>query len=135
MAWIHGANRRSRQCIVLAARLKRTRRYRQLGEPNHISEITPWLRKSVMHKHLAELPAETVAQSHATPKAGDGDPRLHEIVWSAERILQKSYDFVPDLLHVDARVLNTFQAGTITQDPFQKTTARGVRKIVTRWSV
>ena len=26
---------------------------------------------------------------------------------------------MPDLLHVDARVLNTFQAGIITQDPFQ----------------
>lgn len=28
-------------------------RYCQLDEPNHISEITPWLRKSAMHTHLA----------------------------------------------------------------------------------
>ncbi|KAK4934261.1 hypothetical protein LTR10_024414 [Elasticomyces elasticus] len=65
-------------------------RYRQLGEPNHISEITPWLRKSAMHKHLTELPVETVAQSHATPKSDHDDPRLSETVWSAERILQKA---------------------------------------------
>ncbi|KAK5310240.1 hypothetical protein LTR93_012074 [Exophiala xenobiotica] len=103
-------------------------RYRQLGEPNHISEITPWLRKSAMHKHLAGIPAETVAQSHTTLKSDDDDPRLYEIIWSAERLLQKAYDLVPDLLHVDARVLNSFQAGTITQDPFQKTTERGVQK-------
>ncbi|KIW09655.1 hypothetical protein PV08_12093 [Exophiala spinifera] len=41
------------------------------------------------------------------------------MIWSVERILTQAYGLVPDLLHVDARVLNTFQAGTITQDPFQ----------------
>ncbi|KIX91886.1 uncharacterized protein Z520_12405 [Fonsecaea multimorphosa CBS 102226] len=34
-------------------------------------------------------------------------------------MLRKAYELVPDLLHIDARVLNTFQASTISQDPFQ----------------
>jgi len=94
-------------------------RYRQLGEPNHVSEISPWLRKSGFHKHLAGLDSELIATSHVTPKSDEDDQRLYELVLSVERVLQKAYEWVPDLLHVDARVLNTFQAGTITQDPFQ----------------
>ena len=48
-----------------------------------------------MHKYLTGLPAETVAQSHATLKSNHDDPRLYKIVWSAERILQKAYDSTP----------------------------------------
>ena len=94
-------------------------RYRQIGEPNHISEISPWLRKSQFHKHLAGLDADLVATSHPTPQSDTDDPRLFELVWSTERVLQQAYELVPELLNVDAQVLNTFQAGTTSQDPFQ----------------
>ena len=94
-------------------------RYRQLGEPNHVSEISPWLRKSTFHQHLAGLDSELIATSHPPPKSDEDDQRLYELIWSVERVLQKAYELVPNLLHVDARVLNTFQAGTTSQDPFQ----------------
>ena len=93
-------------------------RYRQLGEPNHVSEITPWLRISKFHVHLAGLDSDAIATSHLTPRTDDDDARLYEVVWSVERVLHKAYQLVPDLLHVDARVLNTFQSGTTSQDPF-----------------
>lgn len=83
-------------------------RYRQLGEPNHVSEISPWLRISGFHYHLAGLDCELVATSHLTPKSDEDDPRLYELIWSVERVLRQAYDLVRDLLPVDARVLNTF---------------------------
>ena len=39
-------------------------RYRQIGEPNHVSEITPWLRKSGFHKHLANIDGEVMQYHH-----------------------------------------------------------------------
>ncbi|KAK5020796.1 hypothetical protein LTS07_011432 [Exophiala sideris] len=48
------------------------------------------------------------------------DPRLNLIVLSVERIARKAYELVQDLHHVDAEILNTFQVGTMTQDPVQR---------------
>ncbi len=50
-------------------------RYRQTGEPNHVSEVTPWLQKSQFHKHLAGLDADDIATSRAAPQSED-EPRL-----------------------------------------------------------
>lgn len=94
-------------------------RYQQIGEPNHVSEISPWLRKSRFHHHISGVDAEAVAASHKTPKSQQDDPRLWEICMSVERVMTKAYELVPELLHVDAKVLNTFQSGTTSQDPFQ----------------
>ncbi|KAK6369453.1 hypothetical protein LTS17_009796 [Exophiala oligosperma] len=88
-------------------------RYRQVGEPNHVSELTPWLRKSQFHAHLANLDAESIAASHAIPQQDAEDFfSLSELILSAERVLQRAYELVPPLLNVDAQVLNSFQAGT-----------------------
>ncbi|EXJ90182.1 hypothetical protein A1O3_03251, partial [Capronia epimyces CBS 606.96] len=94
--------------------------YEQLGEPNHVSEITPWLRKSRFDQHLTGLDSTLVASSHAAPQSPEDNPRLNEIVLSVERVLYKAYELVPDLLEMDALVLNTFQTGTTSQDPFQR---------------
>jgi superfamily II DNA helicase RecQ len=95
-------------------------RYRQIGEPNHVSEITPWLRKSGFHKHLVNIDGELIVSSHTVPKIQSEDARLYYIASAAERVLRQAYELVEELYHVDARTLNTFQANTITQDPFQE---------------
>jgi hypothetical protein len=105
---------------IRSATDRRKERYRQIREPNHISEITPWLRKSRFHQHLTGLDAELIASSQSLPSTEHHDDRLYQLIWSVERVLRKAYDLVLDLYHVDARILNTFQVGTVTQDPFQQ---------------
>jgi hypothetical protein len=62
-------------------------RYRQLGEPNHVFEITPWLRKSRFYEHLAGLEADQIATLYITPKSDEDDARSFEVIWSVERAL------------------------------------------------
>ena len=95
-------------------------RHRQIGEPNHVSEITPWLRKSRFHKHLAGIEGEVVEISCSVPQSMREDARLRHFALSVDRVLRKAFDLVEDLHHLDAKTLNTFQVGTITQDPFQR---------------
>ena len=95
-------------------------RYRQIGEPNHVSEITPWLRKSGFHKHLANIDGEVITSSCTVPRTRSEDARLYYIASATERVLCQAYELVEELYHVDARILNTFQANTTTQDPFQR---------------
>ena len=95
-------------------------RHRQIGEPNHVSEITPWLRKSRFHKHLAGVEGELIETSCSVPQSMREDARLRHIALSVDRVLRKAFDLVEDLHHLDAKTLNTFQVGTVTQDPFQR---------------
>jgi superfamily II DNA helicase RecQ len=53
------------------------------------------------------------------PQSRSEDARLYHIALATERVLRRAYDLVEELYHVDARILNTFQANTTTQDPFQ----------------
>ena len=95
-------------------------RYRQIGEPNHVSEITPWLRKSRFHIHLTEIDGALIETSFTVPRKIHEDARLYFIISSIDRILRKAHNMVENLHHVDAKILNTFQVGTMTQDPFQQ---------------
>jgi hypothetical protein len=94
-------------------------RYRQIGEPNHVSEITPWLRKSGFHQHLAGIDGRLIVSSCHVPRSSAEDARLYRIVVAVECVFRQAYKLVGRLYHVDARTLNTFQVGTLTQDPFQ----------------
>ena len=94
-------------------------RYRQLGEPHHVSEITPWLRKSRFHHHLAGIKGSLIVSACQVPRSLSDDARLYLIVLAGERVIRKAYELVEKLYHVDARTLNTFQVGVLTQDPFQ----------------
>ena len=94
-------------------------RYRQLGEPHHVSEITPWLRKCGFHRHLAGIEGALIVSACQVPRSLSDDARLYLITLAGERVLRKAYELVEKLYHVDARTLNTFQVGVLTQDPFQ----------------
>jgi hypothetical protein len=95
-------------------------RYRQVGEPNHVSELSPWLCKSRFHQHLAGIDADLIASASAVPTKSAEDPRLYLITLAVERVLRRAYSLVEELHHVDAKVLNTFQVGVMSQDPFQR---------------
>lgn len=94
-------------------------RYRQVGEPQHVSEITPWLRKTRFHLHVAGIDGALIETSTPVPRRISDDTRLYLMSCSIDRVLRRAYELVADLHHVDARTLNTFQVGTISQDPFQ----------------
>jgi len=85
-----------------------------------VSEISPFLRRSQLHKHLAGLDSALIATSHAAPRSEEEDARLFELMWWLERVLHKAYELVDDIMGVDAQTLNSFQEGTTSQDPFQR---------------
>lgn len=94
--------------------------YRQIGEPQHVSELTPWLKKARFHQHLAGIDGELIKTSHSVPRKVSVDGQLWHIAQSVDRVLGRAYELIGDLHHVDARTINTFQVGTVSQDPMQQ---------------
>ena len=108
----------------LAARVQqavetRQATYQQVGEPQHVSEITPWLRLSHFSQHLAGIDRKLLASVAVVPSQPNDDLRLFLIAASVSRVLEQAYDRIHSLYHVDARPLHTFQLGTVRQRSFQ----------------
>jgi superfamily II DNA helicase RecQ len=93
--------------------------YRQIGEPQHVSEITPWLKKTGFDRHLAHIDGELIISAATVPAKVTTDGLLWYISQAVSHVLTRLHDSVDNLHHVDARTINTFQFGTVSQDPMQ----------------
>lgn len=96
----------------------------QVGEPQHVSEITPWMRTTGIYIHLNGVELNQLHASYKIPYH-DKEPRLAAICESIARILENAMGV---LLHdrntetrrlsrVNARLLNTFTRKETSQDP------------------
>lgn len=96
----------------------------QVGVPQHVSEITPWMRATGIYIHLAGIELNQLHASYKLPYA-DKEPRLTRICESVQRVLENAMGV---LLHdrntetrrlsrVNARLLNTFTRKETSQDP------------------
>ncbi|ERF71905.1 hypothetical protein EPUS_09389 [Endocarpon pusillum Z07020] len=94
-------------------------KYRQIEEPVHTSELSPWLRLCKYHEHLSGIDVDLIASSRSVPKSEADDVFLYHVSKAVERVLQAASALIADLHHVDARRLNTFQPGTLSQDPLE----------------
>jgi Orsellinic acid/F9775 biosynthesis cluster protein D/DEAD/DEAH box helicase/Helicase conserved C-terminal domain len=99
---------------------------RQHAEPQHISEITPWLRVTQFHLHKATFGEVDDFQGSFCIPAGADDESLSLICESVDRLIRHGLDRVQHdqtgkrLHRLDAQLLNSFQAGVTVQDPFQR---------------
>lgn len=109
------------------AQTKLSERYKFIGDPAHKSELTPWLRATGFHVHLAEFELETLPDSYALPKEED-DPQLWAILESVARILRKAMQVLGDDRYSDSRrinrhnakILNTFRPSELSQRPLTR---------------
>lgn len=63
------------------------------------------------------IEVDLLPSSHAVPKESD-DAWLSHVCKSVKRLLTKAHGQISRLHHIDAKTLNSFQAGTMSQDPF-----------------
>ena len=109
------------------AQTKQSERYQTLGDPQHKSEVTPWLRATGFHVHLADIDLKLLPTSYALPK-DDEDPRLCSILNSVARILRRSMQALGDDRYTDSRrinrhnakILNTFRSSEFSQRPLSR---------------
>ena len=94
-------------------------KYRRIEEPQHTSELTPWLRLCKYHEHLGGIDVDLIESSYDVPKTPEDDPFLFQVSDAVQRVLQRALRLLSDLHHVDARRLNTFQTGTLSQRPLE----------------
>ena len=92
--------------------------YRQINDPNHVSQLSPFMRTTRCHEHVAGLDGALIQASWVIPRKASTDANLYWICQSIHRVLQQAYTLIRHLHHVAARTLNSFQTNTISQDPF-----------------
>jgi superfamily II DNA helicase RecQ len=106
--------------------LQHTTRSGRDQETQHISEVTPWLRTTTFHIHKEVFGDVDDFRDVLRLPHRDGDLSLSLVCESVDRILRRGLDQVQDsrsgkrLHRLDAQHLNSFQAGVISQDPFQR---------------
>jgi superfamily II DNA helicase RecQ len=101
---------------------RREKQYETVNPPAHISEMTPWMKKTGFWKHIEGLNKKEIAESYALPTSED--LQLTVVLDSVERNLRKAIEAASDgderkLNTVNACILNSFQPGTVNQKPFQ----------------
>jgi len=91
----------------------------------HVSEITPWLKRTEFHAHLAGVEKDDLPSSYQVPKAGE-DQSLNLVCQSVNRVLQDGMDKLSNrstgaqLHRIDRQQLNSFQANVTQQDPLDR---------------
>lgn len=93
---------------------------RTIQDAEHTAEITPWLRLCRFHEHFQGIDPSLILASYLVPRTAETHAQLFYIGKSAERVLRKAHQLISSLHHIDARRLNTFQQGTLSQDPFDR---------------
>lgn len=93
---------------------------KQLSQVEHTAELSPWLRLCRYHEHLVDIEPNLIASSYLVPRKVEDHPELFYISESVTRVLEYAYNLVDTLHHVDAKRLNSFQAGLVSQDPFAR---------------
>lgn len=54
-------------------------KYRQIEEPGHTSELSPWLRLCKYHEHLSGIDVDLIASSRGIPKSEVDDLFLYHV--------------------------------------------------------
>ena len=93
-------------------------KHQRVTEAAHTAELSPWQRLTNFNQHLADLEIRTVPASYCVPRREQDHPFLFFVGQSVKRVLFEAYGQISSLHHVEAKRLNTFQVGTVSQDPF-----------------
>jgi superfamily II DNA helicase RecQ len=96
----------------------------QVETARHVSEITPWMKRTGIYVHLQGLNLSDLGPSYQLPKP-DEEQNLYLICESARRVLENTmmvlvHDQNLEARHLsrrNARLLNTFTRGEASQDP------------------
>ena len=107
------------------ARHHRQARHGTIPDPKHVSEITPWLRRTQFHVHLSGLDPVAFTGAYQLPKAADGEAALGLICGSVDRVLRAGLQRLDNgaerrLHRVDRQLLNSFQHRVTSQVPLQR---------------
>lgn len=72
------------------AQLLASQRYDTVRAPEHVSEMTPWLKRTGFWRHLVGLDKMDIGDTYKLPAIGS-DPEMTAILNSVERILKRAY--------------------------------------------
>jgi hypothetical protein len=117
---------RSLRLQLSQARQHRQARHTTIPDPQHVSEVTPWLRRTEFHIHLGGLDPAAFTAAYQLPKAADGgEAALALVCSSVDRVLRaglKRLDSGAErrLHRVDRQQLNSFQQYVTSQMPLQR---------------
>jgi hypothetical protein len=95
-------------------------KHQRVSEAQHTSELSPWQRLTKFHEHFVELEIATIPGAYEVPRQREDHPFLFDVSQSVRRVLQQAHGHISSLHHVAAKRLNTFQVGTLSQDPFDR---------------
>jgi hypothetical protein len=96
----------------------------QVETVQHVSELTPWMKRTGIYIHLQGLNLSDLGPSYQLPRPEE-EPSLYLICESARRVIENTmtvlmYDQNLEARHLsrwNARLLNTFTRGEASQDP------------------
>jgi hypothetical protein len=96
----------------------------QVETVQHVSELTPWMKRTGIYIHLQGLNLSELGPSYQLPKPEE-EQNLYLICESARRVLENTmtvlvHDQNLEARHLgrwNARLLNTFTQGEALQDP------------------
>lgn len=99
----------------------------QLDTIQHVSDLTPWMKRTGIYIHLQGLTLDELGPAWELPKP-EQEPILHHICKSAGRVLMTTMLVLVhdqnlesrELSRRNARLLNTFTRGAASQDPIQE---------------
>lgn len=116
----------SLQARFQQAQHSQSNRYQQIREQEHVSEVTPWLRATGYHSHLAGLPTAELPLSYHLPNGAE-EGELTFICQSVERLLERAHGVLGSsqgreerqLSRLGAKLLNIFRRVEMCQDPIK----------------
>ncbi|OLL25279.1 hypothetical protein NEOLI_004890, partial [Neolecta irregularis DAH-3] len=101
------------------------KRHMSIQPIEHNSENTPWMQKTGYREYLHGLPWADIIKAYQLPNTRSNETSLEAICRSIDRLLNKSLKSARHergkgkLTFANARILNTFQSGTMSQKPFK----------------
>jgi Orsellinic acid/F9775 biosynthesis cluster protein D len=104
------------------ARQHRRARHTTVPDPKHVSEVTPWLRRTQFHIYLSGLNPAAFTAAYQLPRAASGEAALALICGSVDRVLRADLQRLGSgterrLYRVDRQLLNSFQEHVTSQVP------------------
>jgi hypothetical protein len=104
------------------ARQHRRARHTIVPNPKHVSEVTPWLRRTQFHIYLSGLDPAAFTAAYQLPRAASGEAALALICGSVDRMLRAGLQRLDSgaerrLHRIDRQLLNSFQEHVTSQMP------------------
>ena len=124
-----------------SAQASQNERYQRVTTAHHVSELTPWLRRTGIFSHFQHIEVALLADTYRLPDPAERST-LNVICHSIERVIQNlikplAHDRdseTPTLSRSNARRLNTFRRGETSQDPIVPLQEkRTLEKYIRQW--